>query len=102
MATCLTGSALTCHVDANALLVLGATSEDLPATSKVPQGTILGPALFLLYVNDLPEVISSSSRILMFADDKKIFREIKTLADASSLQEDLGKLAVWSQSSGLL
>ena len=82
--------------------VLGATSEDLPVTSGVPQGSILGPALFLLYVNDLPEVISSSSRILMFADDKKIFREIKTLADASSLQEDLGKLAVWSQSSGLL
>ena len=55
-----------------------------------------------LYVNDLPEVISSSSRVLMFADDTKIFREIKTLGDASSLQEDLGKLATWSQSSGLL
>ena len=65
--------------------VLGATSEDL-----------------LLYVNDLPEVISSSSRVLMIADDTKIFREIKTLGDASSLQEDLGKLATWSQSSGLL
>ena len=38
----------------------------------------------------------------MFADDTKIFREIKTLGDASSLQEDLGKLATWSQSSGLL
>lgn len=39
---------------------------------------------------------------LMFADDTKIFREIKTLGDASSLREDLGKLATWSQSSGLL
>ena len=38
----------------------------------------------------------------MFADDTKIFREIKTLGDASSLQGDLGKLATWSQSSGLL
>lgn len=73
--------------------VLGATLEDLLVTSGVPQGSILGPALFLLYVNDLPEVISSSSRVLMFADDTKIFREIKTLGDASSLQEDLGKLA---------
>ena len=82
--------------------VLGATSEDLPVTSGVPQGSILEPVLFLLYVNELPEVISSSSRILMFADDTKIFGEIKTLGDASSLQEDLGKLATWSQLSGLL
>ena len=38
----------------------------------------------------------------MFVDDTKIFSEIKTLGDASSLQKDLGKLATWSQSSGLL
>ena len=82
--------------------VLGATSEDLPVTSGVPQGSILGPALFLLYVNDLPEDISSNSRVLMFADDTKAFREIKTLGDVSSLQKDIGKLTTWSQSSGLL
>ena len=82
--------------------VLGATSEDLPVTPGVPQGSVLGPALFLLYVNDLPEVISSVIIVLMFADDTKIFSEIKTLEDASSLQKDLGKLATWSQSSGLL
>ena len=86
--------------------VLGATSEDLPVTSGEPQGSLLRPALFLLYVNDLPEVISSSSRVLMFLNDTKIFSEIKTLGDASSLQKDLGKsigkLATWSQSSGLL
>ena len=82
--------------------ILGATSEDLPVTSGVPQGSILGPALFLFSVNDLPEVISSSSRVMMLADDTKIFREIKTLRDAFSLQKDRGKPATWSQSSGLL
>ena len=82
--------------------VLGATSEDLPVTPGVSQGSILGPALFLFSDNDLPDVISSSSRVLMFADDTKIFRDIKTLGDAFSLQKDRGKLATWSQSSGLL
>ena len=81
---------------------LVATSDNLPVTSGVLQGSILGPALFLLYVNDLPEVVSSSSRVLMFADDTKIFREIKTLDDASSLQKGLGKLATWSHLSSLL
>ena len=93
--TCLTGSA---HLSGRRqrVTVLGTAAEDLPVTP--------GPALFLLYANDLPKVISSSSRALMFADDTKIerFREIKTLGDASSLQKDLGKLATGSQSSGLL
>ena len=72
--------------------VLGATSEDLPVTSGVPQGSILGPALFLFSVNDLPEVISSSSRVLMLADDTKIFREIKTLGMPFPSRKTVGSL----------
>ena len=53
-----------------------------------------------LCVNSLPDVISSS-RVLMFTDDTKIFKEIRTLCDASSLQIDLGRLETWSQTSGL-
>ena len=82
--------------------VLGATSEDLScylwSTSRFHTRTSPLPRIR----HRPPEVISSSSRVLMFADDTKIFREIKTLGDASSLQKDLGKLATWSQSSGLL
>ncbi len=48
--------------------VLGVTSDSLPVCSGVPQGSILGPLLFLLYVNDLPEAVKST-HVSMFADD---------------------------------
>lgn len=55
--------------------VPGATSRDLPVTSGFPQGSILGPAFFLLYVNKLPEVITRS-QVVMFADDTKVYEEV--------------------------
>ena len=58
------------------VVVTGATSDPLPVCSGVPQGSILGPALFLLYVNNLPEVVKSSE-VAMFADDTKVFSSIK-------------------------
>ncbi|CAB4019058.1 Hypothetical predicted protein, partial [Paramuricea clavata] len=57
--------------------VLGVTSKSLPVCSGVPQGSILGPALFLLYVNELLEA-PTSSRAAMFADDIKIFSAIQS------------------------
>ncbi|CAB4000594.1 Hypothetical predicted protein [Paramuricea clavata] len=60
--------------------VLGVTSKSLPVCSGVPQGSILGPALFLLYVNDLLEA-PTSSRAAMFADDTKIFSAIQSQND---------------------
>ncbi len=80
--------------------VLGVTSSTLPVTSGVPQGSILGPALFLLYVNDLPEA-DLSSRVAMFADDTKLFSAIKSQDDVASLQADLVNLEHWSSQSGL-
>ena len=53
---------------------MGATSSPLSVTSGVPQGSILGPILFLLYVNSLPDAIRSS-QIAAFADDTKVFRD---------------------------
>ena len=73
--------------------VLGATSRDLPVTSGVPQGSILGPALFLLYVNNLPDVITKS-QVVMFADDTKVYKEMKSQDDGAALQQDLHSLSL--------
>ena len=64
--------------------VLGATSNPLSVTSGVTQGSILGPALFFLYVNDLPSTVKSN-QVVMFADDTKLFKEIRTENDAKQL-----------------
>ena len=61
----------------------------------VPQGSVLGPLLFLLYVNDIP--LSVDSPILLFADDAKIFRSIRCEADYLQLQRDIDILFKWSR-----
>ena len=75
------------------VVIEGAQSLPLPVTSGVPQGTVLGPALFLCYINSMPEGISSPIRL--FADDTVIYRQINSAADHTILQQDLHKLARW-------
>ena len=74
----------------------GAKSEAVPVISGVPQGTVLGPTLFLLYINDLPLQVSSSTTRL-FADDCILYREIDSPADAKLLQHDLDALQNWER-----
>ena len=63
--------------------------------SAVPQGSVLGPILFLIYINDLEDDISS--KVLKFADDTKVFRNITNDTNKQSLQDDLDKLVKWSE-----
>ena len=70
-------------------------SSSLPVLSGVPQGTVLGPLLFLIYINDMPETVSEGTKIRLFADDSLLYREIKSPKDSAILQEDLNKLQKW-------
>lgn len=64
-----------------------------PVTSGVPQGCVLGPLLFLIYINDLPSNVSSCMRI--FADDCIIYRPIYSPDDQLALQNDLHQINDW-------
>ena len=63
--------------------------------SGVPQGSLLGPILVLVYINDLEEGVTG--RILKFADDTKLFRKTKEIGDKRKLQGDIDKLDRWSK-----
>ena len=66
----------------------------IPDTSGVPQGSVLGPARLLLYINDLPDTMDSQVRL--FADDTVLYRTIKSDTDHHRLQTDLDKLSEWA------
>ena len=77
------------------VVVQGEKSSWKEVTSGIPQGSILGPLLFVVFINDLPEYVTSEA--YLFADDTKIFREIHNEGDRVQLQKDLDKLDKWSK-----
>ena len=82
------------------VVIEGQESGWSDVTSGVPQGSILGPLLFLLFINDMPSVAQSCS-IALFADDCKIFKSINSSHDCELLQSDLTKLLIWSKKWGM-
>jgi len=73
----------------------GEHSEWAPVRSGVPQGSVIGPILFLLYINDLPEEVGATVRL--FADDTIMYMTMTGATDAASLQQDLDHLAAWEE-----
>ena len=76
------------------VIVNGKSSSWTCVTSGTPEGGLLSPLLFAMFINDLPLQIQSSC--LMFADDVKIYRNVSCAADADLLQDDLHRLCRWS------
>ena len=74
--------------------IRGTKSDKLGVTSGVPQGSVLGPVLFLIYINDLVNELECP--VLLFADDAKIFKEIRSQEDIEAMQRDLKRLENWS------
>ena len=77
------------------VVVNGVKSDWAPVLSCVPQGTVLGPLLFSLYINDISSDIESE--IKLFADDCVCYREIKDEKDTMNLQRDIDRLGSWAR-----
>ena len=76
------------------VVVDGECSEWVNVNSGVPQGTALGPLMFLTFINDLPKA-ARNSFIRLFADDCVLYRQVKSKADCELLQQDLQHLEDW-------
>ena len=81
------------------VVVDGEMLDIAPVTSGIPQGSVLGPILFLTFITDMTE--SVSSRCCLFADDSIIYREVTTESHCVSLQEDLDKFEQWESTWGM-
>ena len=78
------------------VVIGGSISSTVSVSSGVPQGSILGPILFVLFLNDIVSGLDPGTNILMYADDTKIWRKMETYEDHVTLQKDIDYLYDWS------
>ena len=84
------------------VIVNGKSSLPAPVISGVPQGSVLGPVLFLIYINDLTKInLSGGAELTLYADDVLLFRIINSPDDFVALQEDIDKVGSWSSANFL-
>ena len=83
------------------MVIDGSRSQEDQVLSGVPQGTVLGPLLFLCHINDLPSVVDPGTAVRLFADDCLLYRSIKSADDQTQLQRDLNALALWGDCWGM-
>ena len=81
--------------------ILKYTQERRSLNCGVPQGTVLGPILFLIYINDLERCVSNSC-LESFADDSKLLKAISCMDDTALLQQDLVNVSQWSQENSMV
>ena len=83
------------------VIVDGSKSGASDVQSGVPQGTVMGPLLFLLFINDMPAVVDPGTRVRLYADDCLVYRCIKSIQDQLQFQRDLDALTKWGQLWGM-
>jgi len=77
--------------------IKGIFSNWVPVGSGIPQSSLLGPTLFIIYINDLVEHVNYGSDLYLYADDAKLFSFIKTMEHSAMLQKDLDSLTQWME-----
>ena len=75
----------------------GTSSQWAPVTSGVPQGSLLGPLLFVIFINDLPDITNEGVNTALHADDTKIFGAVNCARDCESIQTTLSNMDEWTQ-----
>jgi hypothetical protein len=85
------------------VIVNGETSDPVKVISGVPQGSVLGPLLFLIYIDDITSLqLSEGTKVSLYADDMLLYKPISSDNDYMELQHDIDKVYLWAKNNGML